>query len=797
MGQIFGRKIRKWATLALAASLLAGLLPASMGSVEASGADYNLRNPIRHENGDVTWETIYFGHYWQNDTNGDGKADKNDEKEPIRWRVLDVANGEALLLADKNLECGMNFSEWPNLRHIWNIPDWVSDDDPQLHPPYDAFMAIMIKIVWENSDIRSWLNGYNKLQNMNGYDYTDNNFIDNAFSETEQDAIVLSNLNTLDEKEYDPDDADNSHDQIFLLSRQETMMPAYGFMSATGYEDVARTVWNTQYAADMAYYGEGGVHVEDNWRWWTRSSNQPTRTFAGSCFQAGGKLMVEHEQFPVTEPVGGCGVRPALRLKLSESDQWSYGRTVTMTADSKLTDVKPDSPEILPKLPETLQEAKYDVLAAVSAVKVSNTTTADEILAAAEKRIAGAPVSVEAAGELERTPATAKETGRAALQFRITMSDGTNDTVSASWGIPPLDGWTRSEREKKFKQAKNILYQFTWDYLVSNETTADELLAEAKARIPDELCITLSLPWLKVNKSNYWTAGGLESGYIMLCNGYYDLSYNGKTIETTKTPTADEAAVEVDMDAVRTALKAMKVMNKTTEADITKVAKAAIRSGCTIEFSKGTFQKTNATSSQKGKASILYRLTHGDAWHEMYVRWDIPKTTGSSSQGSGGNNTKPGGGSGAKPGGETAKLPKKGTVLTSRQNNVYKVLKPGATVAYAGTKSTAKTISVPSRLTYNGVTYAVTEISANAFKNNRRMTKVVVGSNITKIGASAFRGCKKLKNITINSTKLKSVGKKAFTGTYSKAKAKVPSRKRTAYKKLLKGKGLNKKAKIS
>ena len=119
--------------------------------------------------------------------------------------------------------------------------------------------------------------------------------------------------------------------------------------------------------------------------------------------------------------------------------------------------------------------------------------------------------------------------------------------------------------------------------------------------------------------------------------------------------------------------------------------------------------------------------------------------------------------------------------------HTYKVLKKGSTVAFTKTKSTAKSISVPATITYGGIKYKVTEVSGNAFKNNRKVTTVKLGSNITTIGVSAFQDCKKLK----------SVGKKAFSGIYAKAKVKVPSGKKKAYKKLLKGKGLNKKAKIA
>ena len=57
------------------------------------------------------------------------------------------------------------------------------------------------------------------------------------------------------------------------------------------------------------------------------------------------------------------------------------------------------------------------------------------------------------------------------------------------------------------------------------------------------------------------------------------------------------------------------------------------------------------------------------------------------------------------------------------------------------------------------------------------------------IGANAFSGDKSLKKITIKSAKLKKAGKKAFKGIHAKCKIKVPKKKLSAYKRLLKGKG--------
>ncbi len=119
------------------------------------------------------------------------------------------------------------------------------------------------------------------------------------------------------------------------------------------------------------------------------------------------------------------------------------------------------------------------------------------------------------------------------------------------------------------------------------------------------------------------------------------------------------------------------------------------------------------------------------------------------------------------------------------------------------TKNTAN-VKVPAsiKVKVNGktVTYKVTSIAANAFKNNTKLKTVTISKNIVKIGNNAFKGCKNIKTIKITSKKLtsKNVAKKAFKGIGDKKKVviKVPKNKYKDYKKLLKNKGLGKKAVI-
>lgn len=87
----------------------------------------------------------------------------------------------------------------------------------------------------------------------------------------------------------------------------------------------------------------------------------------------------------------------------------------------------------------------------------------------------------------------------------------------------------------------------------------------------------------------------------------------------------------------------------------------------------------------------------------------------------------------------------------------------------------------------------VKTIGSKAFYGCKKLTSVVLPSKVSNIGAEAFKNCSKLKKVTIKSTKLTTanIGKNAFKGIYSKAVVKVPSKKLSAYKKLLTKKGLS------
>ena len=159
--------------------------------------------------------------------------------------------------------------------------------------------------------------------------------------------------------------------------------------------------------------------------------------------------------------------------------------------------------------------------------------------------------------------------------------------------------------------------------------------------------------------------------------------------------------------------------------------------------------------------------------------------------------------------------------------NTYTVNKTGTSVTLKKPNSKVIiTATIPSSVKANGKTYKVTAIAPNAFKNCRKLKQATISKNVSSIGSGAFQGCSSLRtlkigskvssigakafydcraltSVTIQSKKLTSgsVGKSAFAkagrNNYKKLKVKVPESRLSAYKKLLKAKGLSSKTKVT
>ncbi len=220
---------------------------------------------------------IPFGHYEQDD-------DPNTTNEPITWRVLDTnASGQYLIISEKALDVQPYNTSWTD-------------------------------ITWEQSTIRSWLNGYDESYNEDAKDYTSKNFINAAFTDTEQMKIVSSNIPAHANPDYDAQPGNATTDKIFLLSITE----AQQYFT----DDADRQADATRYVVKNGAYVYGSV--SENYTsdssctdvhcyadWWLRSPGM-TNAFASTVYS---NIGLNDNAGSIVDNTN-VAVRPALWLNL-------------------------------------------------------------------------------------------------------------------------------------------------------------------------------------------------------------------------------------------------------------------------------------------------------------------------------------------------------------------------------------------------------------------------------------------------------------------------------------------------
>ncbi len=191
---------------------------------------------------------VYFGNYYQT---------SNSEKDPIKWRVLDITDSEVFLLSDKNLDT-MKYNE------------------------------TLVNVTWETSTIRSWLNS---------------DFIDSAFNSMETDKIITTDVINDDNPYTDVSGGENTKDKIFFLSVAEALNQKYGFSQNSTDRDQNRVAANTPYAQDKIDTYEG---------WWLRSPAGYDGRFAASVSEIGTVICEKNASYTVD--FEDVAVRPAFNL---------------------------------------------------------------------------------------------------------------------------------------------------------------------------------------------------------------------------------------------------------------------------------------------------------------------------------------------------------------------------------------------------------------------------------------------------------------------------------------------------
>lgn len=277
------KSMRCLMAVALSGILIASTCLADYDQIGAAESVNNeLHNPVVEMN---TCDTVYFGEYWQEDTDGNGVINQNDDKMPIRWRILSKNGNDAYVIADQVLDC----KQYHETEEIVN---------------------------WENSSLREWLN---------------QEFYHAAFSTEEKDAIQGQTLENSENEGYRTSDEQDLVDQISLPSVADMINLEYGFSGNAQSFDQARVGKATAYAEGQGVQTVGSVYAEEqevqtsdkvyakdqetgsegvkNSWWWLRSSGKDMDTIA--YVGAGGFVDRDGSNH------GNFGVRPTLCLDLS------------------------------------------------------------------------------------------------------------------------------------------------------------------------------------------------------------------------------------------------------------------------------------------------------------------------------------------------------------------------------------------------------------------------------------------------------------------------------------------------
>ena len=265
----------KLLSLLLTICLVVGLMPtAAFAAGTDTGKAIQLVDSGTAANiGGGQADNIYFGTYQQS---SDGSGGYNTD--PIKWRVLENADGQLFLLSDQNLD----------------VFQYHTDNE---------------SVTWETSTMRSWLNGYDASHNTggdSGIDYTSDNFIGTAFSAKEQAAIADTEVFNDDNPTHGTEGGNNTTDQIFLLSIAEAQNSSYFA------DNSSRIATNTAYVAGGGKLGSSYMNgVGEANYWWLRSPGDLDHRAAGVSVDGG------VGRYGHSVRIAYNAVRPAFNLDLT------------------------------------------------------------------------------------------------------------------------------------------------------------------------------------------------------------------------------------------------------------------------------------------------------------------------------------------------------------------------------------------------------------------------------------------------------------------------------------------------
>ena len=256
----------KKASVALLAVLMSCVFIASCQKTAAEETTTSsVSESVQEDDGISAGDRIVLGSYPQKNVPGTDTYNT----EPIEWRVLEIRDGNALVISEYLLDATVYY--------------------------YD-----MADVTWEKSSLRNWLNS---------------KFYDTAFSESEKSMILTVKIENKDNPLYGTPGGNDTEDNVFCLSLEEAQQY---------FKDA-----DDRRAAPTDYALKNGAAVSDDCKltngmktgwWWLRSpASSANRAADADCY---GNIDTEKNADGVDGDMvfaeSNC-VRPAVWITLSDN----------------------------------------------------------------------------------------------------------------------------------------------------------------------------------------------------------------------------------------------------------------------------------------------------------------------------------------------------------------------------------------------------------------------------------------------------------------------------------------------
>ena len=230
------------------------------------------------------WEDAESWHYFRYD--------------PIKWRVIELDADEAMLIADREMDCAQYNRETAD-------------------------------VSWKACTLRSFLNGYDGTQNAAGISFADNpgeSFFKTAFSEEEQEAILAKTVENPDNSYYGTECGEDTSDKVFILSADEVFSGEnagrHGFYPGGGVDDPARRFRPTMYAMARGTWYSPVEDYRGNGFWFMRTNGYTSSSVTYICDFG----YIYNRGTDVS--CNDSGVLPAIRVDLNKA-RLEYAGTVS------------------------------------------------------------------------------------------------------------------------------------------------------------------------------------------------------------------------------------------------------------------------------------------------------------------------------------------------------------------------------------------------------------------------------------------------------------------------------------